>query len=229
MATTVLHVDDDPAFLDLSKASFAHLDASVDLTTVTDAEEATSLLTEREFDCVVSDYVTAPDGTAFIETVGERAPETPLILFSGKTLADLPDPSVRSYLSDSLQKGGSGSFSCLIECIREHADVSSVPSMRSAFLKGGTPENTAIRLLDVDDDPTSQLLVALAELRECTVEALPPLFASIDVDLLAALFDHDQSASERVELRFQYAGFDVLVNSDGTAFVRDQTGSLATK
>lgn len=237
MTTAVLHVDDDPAFLELSESSLANLDDSIDLTTATSAAEATSLLGERRFDCVVSDYATALDGTAFVETVGEAHPETPLILLSGKTVDDLPDPAVRSYLTDAIQKVGGDVFADLIDRIHDHTARSRgrgggaerpVMGTRRSFLEGATVADTAIRLLDVSADPTGQLVEHLAELRDCDVTDLPSLYATVDADLLDSLFEQrHRTNGPGVELRFRYSDFDVLLNSDGTAFFRDLTGADA--
>lgn len=234
MTTAVLHVDDDPAYLELSESALANLDDSIDLTTATSAAEATSLLGERRFDCVVSDYVAAPDGTAFVETVGEAHPETPLILLSGKAVDDLPDPAVRSYLTDAIQKVGSDVFSDLVGRIHDHTthgrDGVERPVMgtRRSFLEGATVADTAIRLLDVGDDPTGHLVEHLAEFRDCDVTDLPSLYTTIDADLLDSLFEQrHRTNGPGVELRFRYADFDVLLSSDGTAFFRDLTGADA--
>ena len=233
MTTAVLHVDDDPAFLELSESSLANLDDSIDLTTATSAEAATSLLGERRFDCVVSDYVTAPDGTAFVKTVGEAHPETPLILLSGKTVDDLPNPAVRSYLTDAIQKAGGDVFADLVGRIHDHTTHGRgverpVMGTRRSFLEGATVADTAIRLLDVGDDPTGHLVEYLAEFRDCDVTDLPSLYTTIDADLLDSLFEQRHRPNgPGVELRFRYADFDVLLSSDGTAFFRDLTGADA--
>lgn len=227
MSTAVLHVDDDPAFLGLSDASIARLDDSIDLTTATNADDATELLAAREFDCVVSDYVTATDGTAFVETVGQGHPGTPLILLSGKRLDELPDQTVRSYLTDAILKGDGDVFADLVGRIHDYADERPARSTREAFMKGATESNTTIRLLDVNDDPTVQFLELLAELQGSDVTSLPPLFERLDADLLDALFDQASAGADPgVELRFRYAGFDVLLNSDGTVFLHDLNGRV---
>lgn len=228
MPTAVLHVDDDPAFLELSAASFAHLDDSIALTTASNATDAAELLETNTYDCIVSDYVTAPDGTAFVRSVGERYPDLPLIMLSGKELEHLPDPTVQNYLTDFVQKGSSEVFDDLVTRIRLHLEPTEskpAPSMREVFLKNATVNDTAIRLLDLDDEPTYGLLEAVADLRDIDVTELPPLFRTLDADLLEALFAQSRDVGDAIELRFRYAGFDLLLNSDGTLFLRDMAAS----
>ena len=50
----VLHVDDDPAFVDLADDVF-RADDGVDLATATNMDDGFDLLENQQFDCVVSD------------------------------------------------------------------------------------------------------------------------------------------------------------------------------
>lgn len=84
MSTEVLHVDDEPPFLEIAERSYARLDDSIRLTAAASAAEATDHLDGRSFDCVVSDYVTVPttastssvsnDGTVFVRDLTAGSP-----------------------------------------------------------------------------------------------------------------------------------------------------------
>lgn len=222
MPVTVLHVDDDQAFLDVLERSVAALDASIDLTTATSATEATDLLDERSFDCVVSDYVTAPDGEAFLRTVGERFPELPLVFVSGKSLDALPDRAIRSMLADHLEKRSSGLFEALVDSVHRQVSGAADSTAQRAFLEEATPERTLVRTIDVDDHPVYDVLDVLAGARGTDVGDLPPLYECVDVDALETILSADHSVTDStVEVRFAYDSFDVLVSTDGALFVHD--------
>lgn len=222
MPVSVLHVDDEPPFLELAERSYARLDDSIALTTATTAIEATALLDEQVFDCVVCDYVTAPDGTAFVETVHDRCPNTPLILVSGKTIEELPEQSVRAYLTDYVQKGSHNPFETLVGRIDRHTAEGLSSVMRHSFLAGTESGSTSIWTIDMRDGPTMGILAIIATLRDCDIVDLPPLFDAIDADALEAIFAAVSPLDyPGIELRFPYDGFDILVSNDGTVLVRD--------
>jgi PAS domain S-box-containing protein len=105
-AIRVLHVDDDPAFLDLTRA---YLEREADLSVVT-ADGATaglSALEERAIDCVVTDYqMPGRDGIAFLRAVREDRPELPVLLFTGEGSETVASEAISAGVTDYLQKGG---------------------------------------------------------------------------------------------------------------------------
>lgn len=222
MSIEILHVDDEPLFIKLAEQSYARLDDSINQTTATTATEAVGLLDMRAFDCVVSDYVTASDGTAFVEMVHDRCSDSPLILVSGKTLDELPDQAVRAYLTDYLQKGSSDLFETLIDRIGRLTSEELRSVTRHSFLAGASPESTSIWTIDMCNGPTAGILAIIANLRDCAPADLPPLFGDIDAEALEAIFANASPLDyPGIELRFPYDGFDILVSNDGTVFVRD--------
>ncbi|WP_135821447.1 PAS domain S-box protein [Halostella litorea] len=102
----VLHVDDDPAFVDLV-ATF--LERESDLTVVSETSAADGLETfERaDVECVVSDYdMPRTDGLEFLQGVRERDPDVPFVLFTGKGSEEIASEAISAGVTDYMQKGG---------------------------------------------------------------------------------------------------------------------------
>lgn len=223
MPLHILHVDDEPTFIELAEISIQQLADDVELTTTTSAKEAAALLDSEEFDCIVSDYVTTRDGDSFVEIAHQKAPDTPVILLSGKDLCDLPNQTVRNYLTDYLCKGQADIFLRLLDRINRHVDLRHSTEIRRSYLGNADLETTSIWSLDLSHAPATRLREILADMRECTADDLPLLFPGIDGDALEAIFANTHPLDlPGTELRFQFAGFDVLIVSDGTVYVRDK-------
>ena len=79
----VLLVDDDPLFLELSKA-FLEVFHDITSDTVDSAREALLKLEEDSYDVVVSDYdMPFMDGITFLRTIRDKRIDIPFILFTG--------------------------------------------------------------------------------------------------------------------------------------------------
>jgi DNA-binding NtrC family response regulator len=218
MTVRVLHVDDDPSFTRLSEVSLGERNEGIQLTTATSASDAIDRLSRRPYDCVVSDYVTAPDGEAFLETVHERHPDTPLIFLSGKALDELPDQTLRAYLTDYIRKSPDEElFDDLADRIYRHATGS---RLRGRFFGEADGDVTA-RSIDPAGDLIVQLLEAVADHGDGDASELPSLFSTVDPDALRSLLASTDGGDSEMELRFRYDGRDVLLTGERTVFVRD--------
>ncbi|WP_424018784.1 PAS domain S-box protein [Halorientalis pallida] len=103
---SVLHVDDDPAFLDLAGEMLDRTDEPLDVTTETDPRDALERLASSSFDCVVSDYdMPQMDGLEFLRRVREDHPELPFVLFTGKGSEEIASEAISAGVTDYLQKG----------------------------------------------------------------------------------------------------------------------------
>lgn len=113
----VLHVDDDPDFVELT-AEFLEAEGFV-VHTETDVEAAIDRLEGEAIDCVVSDYeMPGLDGIAFLETVREHHREIPFILFTGKGSEEVASEAISAGVTDYLQKEpGSSQFTVLANLI----------------------------------------------------------------------------------------------------------------
>jgi PAS domain S-box-containing protein len=104
----VLHVDDDPEFADLAATFVTQEDDRFTVDIVTSAGEAIERLTEEQIDCIVSDYdMPGQNGIQLLETVRERHPDLPFILYTGKGSEEVASEAISAGVSDYLQKGTS--------------------------------------------------------------------------------------------------------------------------
>jgi len=116
----VLHVDDEPDFLDLVATM---LEDEIDRATVeraTTASEALDLL-ERRVDCVVSDYeMPGMDGIDLLVAVRDRHPDLPFVLFTGTGSEDVASTAAAHGATDCLSKGaGSEQYALLADRLTE--------------------------------------------------------------------------------------------------------------
>lgn len=100
---TVLHVDDDAAFLDLA-SEFLGRHEHLHVETTTDTHAALDRL--DGVDCVVSDFdMPGRDGLAFLDAVRSREPEMPFMLFTGKGSEEIASEAISAGVTDYLRKG----------------------------------------------------------------------------------------------------------------------------
>jgi PAS domain S-box-containing protein len=102
----VLHVDDEPDFLALTKAFLEreNVDFSVDI--ATSAGEATELLKGGKYDVVVSDYkMSVIDGLEFLKTLRASGNTIPFIMFTGKGREEVAIEALNRGANGYLQKG----------------------------------------------------------------------------------------------------------------------------
>lgn len=129
----VLHVDDDAQIRDLVAT---YLGRSDDVTVhgAADADEGIATLDARDdIDCVVSDYdMPGRDGIAFLQTIRERWPELPFILYTGEGSEEIAAAAVDHDVSGYIRKGGAETLKLLENRIRnETASYEVVAGYRS--------------------------------------------------------------------------------------------------
>jgi len=79
----VLHVDDEPAILDLTTQFLEREDKAFSVLTAASVEEAVDVIEVEPVECVVSDYLMADtDGLDLLERVREGYPDLPFILYT---------------------------------------------------------------------------------------------------------------------------------------------------
>jgi PAS domain S-box-containing protein len=101
---TVLHVDDEPEFGDLTATVLEDEDERFTVETATSASEGLERLTPA-IDCVVSDYeMPGQNGIEFLESVREEYPDLPFILFTGKGSEAVASDAISAGVTDYLQK-----------------------------------------------------------------------------------------------------------------------------
>lgn len=85
-------------------------------------------------------------------------------------------------------------------------------------------DNSAILACSAgDEEPTSAAVVrAVATASDTAATRLPPLYHAVDPDTLDRLFPSDAAGGE---LRFDYAGYAVVVGANGTVELHETVDS----
>lgn len=228
-ALTVVHVDDDPAVLELSHRLFERrFREDVALHTFDDPGDALAYVIGHEVHCVVSDSVYLPTGELFVAALGDRHPTLPTILLTAREWDEVaPDVDAASVL-DHVRKGGRDDFDRVLDHVAALVDASPVAPLSSPVARGRPPSthsDGAWASLDYHEWAEStpdEFAVSLAEtvaaLRGVDVDALPPLFDAVDVDALGALFGSGDAG--HVCVSFTYAGYEVVLTDDGLVALR---------
>ncbi|WP_135829295.1 response regulator [Halorussus halobius] len=101
----VLVVDDESELAELVAAYLGRITDSLRTETATSATEALSLVREREFDCVVSDY-NMPDmnGLELLSAVRDERPSVPFILYTGRGSEEIASEAISAGVTDYVQK-----------------------------------------------------------------------------------------------------------------------------
>ena len=101
----VLHVDDEADFADVTAAYLEREDDRLCVETATAPSEGLDRLAAGDFDCVVSDYdMPRQNGIEFLESVRERHPDLPFILFTGKGSEAVASDAIAAGVTGYLQK-----------------------------------------------------------------------------------------------------------------------------
>jgi DNA-binding NarL/FixJ family response regulator len=81
----VLHVDDDPSLLEISKLMLLDLDSNFEIDCACCVDEAFKKLAAKHYDVVISDFeMPKRNGLQFLAQLREEKNELPFILFTGK-------------------------------------------------------------------------------------------------------------------------------------------------
>ena len=104
---TVLHVDDDPAFLEVTSSFLEREDDRFVVESVTSVDAGMDRLEEGGIDCVVSDYdMERLHGIEFLEAVRATYGDLPFVLFTGKGSEEVASDAISAGVTGYLQKGG---------------------------------------------------------------------------------------------------------------------------
>lgn len=101
----VLHVDDDPTFIEMASIFLNRHSDRITVTTETSAKNAISTIEENAIDCIVSDYdMPMLNGIEFLKQVRQNHPDLPFILFTGKGSEEVASEAISAGVTDYLQK-----------------------------------------------------------------------------------------------------------------------------
>jgi signal transduction histidine kinase/CheY-like chemotaxis protein len=115
----VLHVDDDPAFLDVAATLLEREDDRIEVVTATSADEGLERLDDIDVDCIVSDYdMPGPNGIDFLERIRASGDDRPFVLFTGKGSEEVASEAISAGVTDYLQKApGNEQYEILVNRI----------------------------------------------------------------------------------------------------------------
>lgn len=103
----VLYVDDEPVLLDVCSKYFEVRGGGIEITGVTSAEEAITLMETRSFEVIISDYqMPEMTGIDLLKHLQEQSDTTPFILFTGKGRDEVILEAINNGATYYLQKGG---------------------------------------------------------------------------------------------------------------------------
>lgn len=116
----ILHVDDDPSFLDVVATFLEREDDRIEVETATNPEDGLEMLTDHSVDCIVSDYdLPHQNGIEFLEAIREEYPALPFILYTGKGSEEVAADAISAGVSDYLQKeGGNSQYTVLANRVK---------------------------------------------------------------------------------------------------------------
>jgi DNA-binding NtrC family response regulator len=101
----VLHVDDDPALLDLTADILERVDDGVSVLSESDPTAAPDRIEREPVDCVVSDLrMPECDGLELCERVRRVHPELPFFLFTSESGSGLVDRAMEVGATDFIEK-----------------------------------------------------------------------------------------------------------------------------
>ncbi|WP_049935910.1 PAS domain S-box protein [Haloplanus natans] len=102
----VLHVDDDPAFAELTATFLERADDRFVVDSVTSVEAGLDRLAATDVDCVVSDYeMDRLTGIEFLDAIRTGYGDLPFVLFTGKGSEEIASEAISAGVTDYLQKG----------------------------------------------------------------------------------------------------------------------------
>lgn len=103
----ILHLDDDPAFVDATAEYLVEVDERFTIETATTVSDGWEILSDQRIDCVISDYkMPEKDGIEFLESIREKYPSLPVILFTGKGSEQVASEAIRAGVTEYWQKNG---------------------------------------------------------------------------------------------------------------------------
>jgi CheY-like chemotaxis protein len=203
---TVVHVDDDPRVLSLSRRVLSSDDDDREIETAETAAEGLDLVESREVDCLVSDSVRLPDGEPLVAAARQTAPEVPIVVFTGS------EESEEAVHADAyVRKGDPDDFQTVATAVEELLDEQPLPD-------GWTV--VARHAWDGPFELGTTIVRAAAAVRgeEASPDDLPPLYGAIDPDALVDLLDPGRSGSTSVT--FAYDGRTFRVTDRGVVGVK---------
>jgi PAS domain S-box-containing protein len=118
----VLHIDDEPDFLALTKVFLKRNNGNLSVDTAASAEEGLKRLRYGNYDVVISDYqMPVMDGLEFLQHLRESGDTIPFIMLTGRGREEIAIEALNKGANYYLQKGGDieSLYGTLAHTIRE--------------------------------------------------------------------------------------------------------------
>lgn len=117
---SVVHVDDDSAFLSATGAFLGTHAADIEVESFTDPNAVLDRLEDGDVDCVVSDYAMPEmDGLAVLAAVRERGLELPFVLYTGRGSEAIASEAIAAGVTEYVRKGvGTSHYDLLVNRVR---------------------------------------------------------------------------------------------------------------
>lgn len=141
----ILHVDDEPAFCELTREFLQREDDRFELTSEHGAKDALDRIQadRDQLDCILSDYqMPGMDGIEFLQTIQQHFPDlaVPFILLTGEGSEDVAAEALNAGASSYIQKANPDVYEYIatrirhdIEAMRAHRDSQRFDTLVSAI------------------------------------------------------------------------------------------------
>jgi CheY-like chemotaxis protein len=223
---TVLHVDDNPAVLDVS-STFAE---GNDIRWLTASRPATglSVLADHDVDCLVADSVHTAEGVPFVLRATEAVPDLPVVLYTASD-RDAVGLDVRDVAAGHVQKGTPDQFPTLLAHVRSRVRNTRDGAHESASspVPSGDAETAAWHPIgsydwsDGDTDLSTVIVTAVESETGQDASKMPPLYESVDPEVLETLLHRPYGESPSgVRVQFSFLGRTLAVTSGGRVLMR---------
>lgn len=112
---TVLAVDDNPQFVELTATCLEREDDQITVLTATSVSDALDRFSNSDVDCIVSDYnMPKMNGLSFLDEIRSIDERIPFILFTGKGSEEVASEAISAGVTDYLQKGAGNEMYALL-------------------------------------------------------------------------------------------------------------------
>ena len=148
----VLHVDDDPDFVEMAAAFLEHEHDAFEVETATSADAGLDRLAAGDIDCIVSDFeMPGLDGLEFLRLVREVYPSLPFILFTGQGSETVASKAISAGVTEYLRKrAGTEQFLLLANRIEQAVSRARAERLLERGCRAMDLANDGIALLDDD-------------------------------------------------------------------------------
>ena len=104
---TILVIDDDPEFRELTKTGLERENEAFEVIMESNPREVDSLLDQHAVDCLVTDYeMPHINGIELVKRVHDQYPALPVILYTGKGSEDIASRAISAGVTDYVKKAG---------------------------------------------------------------------------------------------------------------------------